>query len=319
MVERVAISVVIPCYNGARFLRETLESVARQTYPADEVIVVDDGSTDASAAVAASFGPPVRVLRQANQGESVARNNGIAAAAGDWIALLDADDLWAPTKLERQVQAVADSPHDLVCVYTDFYRHPTGEKVACDQLGRNQDKPFPRIQFLVEWFIQPSTALLRRDVCLAERFPETIRLGEDVIFFAQVYRHGRIHRIPECLTGYRVSASQQTKLRCFWPRYFGAKCAWFKENGYRYTAEERAFFYDWMRKEIEERHEGAFWKRKHEDVRQYRAVWAEIFGHETPPLALRRPLYPAIVCRIKDRIDQLLRGAVGRPSSAMDQ
>lgn len=71
------VSVVIPCYNGAPFLRETLESALNQTHPPLEVVVIDDGSTDDSAAIAESFGPPVRVIRQENQGESVARNWGM--------------------------------------------------------------------------------------------------------------------------------------------------------------------------------------------------------------------------------------------------
>ena len=88
------VSVVIPCYNAAPWLRETIESVLAQTHPVLEVIVVDDGSTDQSAEIAESFGPCVRVVRQSNQGESIARNNGIDLARGDWIAFIDADDIW---------------------------------------------------------------------------------------------------------------------------------------------------------------------------------------------------------------------------------
>src|SRR4051812_13046945 len=97
------ISVVIPCYNGALYLRETLESALAQNYAPLEILVVDDGSEDDSAAIAESCGAPVRVIRQPNQGESVARNRGIDEARGDWVAFLDADDLWEPEKLERQV------------------------------------------------------------------------------------------------------------------------------------------------------------------------------------------------------------------------
>lgn len=88
-----SISVITPCYNGARYLGETIESALAQTQPPLEVIVVDDGSTDDSAAIAESFGPPVRVIRQSNQGESVARNRGIAEARGTHLLFLDADDL----------------------------------------------------------------------------------------------------------------------------------------------------------------------------------------------------------------------------------
>jgi len=103
-VHETSVSVVIPCYNAARFLRETLDSALKQTLPPLEVIVVDDGSTDDSAAIAESYGPPVRVIRQPNQGESVARNTGVAASRGDYIVFLDADDLLAPGLLEVQTR-----------------------------------------------------------------------------------------------------------------------------------------------------------------------------------------------------------------------
>lgn len=100
------VSVIVPCYNGARYLRETLASALGQTRAPLEVLVVDDGSTDDSAGVAEAFGLPVRVIRQANGGESTARNRGIDEARGDWLAFLDADDVWEPHKLERQLAAV---------------------------------------------------------------------------------------------------------------------------------------------------------------------------------------------------------------------
>jgi len=105
-----AVSVVIPCYNAARFLRETLASALNQTCRPLEIIVVDDGSTDDSAAIAESFGPPVRVIRQANQGESVARNVGIAAARGDYLQFLDADDLLDREAIRRKAEALRDVP-----------------------------------------------------------------------------------------------------------------------------------------------------------------------------------------------------------------
>ena len=99
------VSVVIPCYNAAPFLRETLESALNQTHPPLEIIVIDDGSTDDSAAIAESYGPPVRVIRQANQGESVARNRGMAEARGSHLFFLDADDVIRPSAFERLLEA----------------------------------------------------------------------------------------------------------------------------------------------------------------------------------------------------------------------
>lgn len=96
------ISCIIPVYNGERFLGETLESVLAQTCPPFEVIVVDDGSTDSTAAVAAAYDSRVRYVHQSNAGPAAARNRGLDLATGDLLAFLDADDLWLPEKLERQ-------------------------------------------------------------------------------------------------------------------------------------------------------------------------------------------------------------------------
>ena len=101
------ISVVIAVKNGAKFLAAALSSVVRQTCTPGEVIVVDDGSTDASPDIAAGFGPPVRVLRCTHRGEASALNAGLAEARGELLAFIDADDLWADEKLERQSVALA--------------------------------------------------------------------------------------------------------------------------------------------------------------------------------------------------------------------
>ncbi len=110
MSGKPTISVIIPVYNGERFLAEAIQSVLDQTLPPDEIIVVDDGSIDASAAIALSFGPPVRVLSQPNLGPAAARNLGVAHATGDLLAFLDADDLWTPDKLARQAQVLRADP-----------------------------------------------------------------------------------------------------------------------------------------------------------------------------------------------------------------
>jgi len=111
----ITISIVTPCYNGARYIKETLQSALAQTHPPLEVIVIDDGSTDDSAALAAEAGPPVRVIRQANQGESIARNRGIAEAQGSHVLFLDADDLLEPESLSLLAAAVDGRP-DAVAV-----------------------------------------------------------------------------------------------------------------------------------------------------------------------------------------------------------
>jgi glycosyltransferase involved in cell wall biosynthesis len=110
MTSPAKVSVIIPAFNGERYLEEALRSAVDQSLPPSEVIVVDDGSTDASAEIAESFGDPVRCIRQSNTGVAGARNRGLSVAAGEFIAFLDHDDLWPREKLEVQVEALCANP-----------------------------------------------------------------------------------------------------------------------------------------------------------------------------------------------------------------
>jgi glycosyltransferase involved in cell wall biosynthesis len=103
------VSVIIPVYNGEKYLAEALDSVAAQDYTPLETIVVDDGSTDGTAQLAQAR-PEVRYIYQTNQGGGGARNTGLAAATGDFIAFLDADDVWLPGKLHAQVAYLLAHP-----------------------------------------------------------------------------------------------------------------------------------------------------------------------------------------------------------------
>jgi glycosyltransferase involved in cell wall biosynthesis len=103
------VSVVVPVFGGERFLGEALDTIAGQSYPHLETIVVDDGSPDASAEIA-STRPGVRLLREPHRGVAAARNAGVAAARGELVAFLDQDDLWHPSKISRQVALLAERP-----------------------------------------------------------------------------------------------------------------------------------------------------------------------------------------------------------------
>ncbi|MBD2459423.1 glycosyltransferase family 2 protein [Oscillatoria sp. FACHB-1407] len=119
------VSVIIPVYNGDRYLSEAIESVLQQTYQSFEVIVVDDGSTDNTATVAQQFGDTIRYLYQENGGTAAARNTGIQMAQGDFLAFLDADDLWLEHKLAVQVRAFAEQPTlDLVSGQVEQFFSP---------------------------------------------------------------------------------------------------------------------------------------------------------------------------------------------------
>ena len=111
-----AISVIIPTYNRANSVGKAIQSVLDQTFKDLEIIVVDDGSTDDSAPVLAAFGDRIRLIQQANRGVSGARNTGVRAATGKWIAFLDSDDQWHSSKLEKQLDALQKYGTE-VCFY----------------------------------------------------------------------------------------------------------------------------------------------------------------------------------------------------------
>jgi glycosyltransferase involved in cell wall biosynthesis len=142
------VSVIIPCYNAARYLGETLESVGRQTWPNLEVVVVDDGSTDDSARIVDSFErlSPV-VIRQSNRGQTAALNVGLAHATGDFVQYLDADDLIDPDKIAIQVSRLADAPGCVASArWGRFYSRPEDARFETETVSRDLDS----LDWLVE-------------------------------------------------------------------------------------------------------------------------------------------------------------------------
>ena len=298
-----SISVVIPCFNAAAFLTETLQSALSQTLAPQEVIVVDDGSTDESARIAESFGPPVRVIRQTNHGESVARNRGIEQARGTWIALLDADDRWEPNKLERQVAALSQAPPETVCCYTITYRFRGEERLDLLDNPEYDQYPNPVIQMLIDWCVAPSSALVRTDVARATRFPENIRRQEDLMFFAHVRTRGPFVKVREPLTGYRVSPAQQTGS----PRHvfesLMAKCEWFTDHRSLFSDGDEQTFRASVRADLERAFERAFWRRETALARECRTAYRRLFPQDTPK-SMQRLILPAWLYRLKDSVAQ---------------
>ena len=113
--EQDSIAVIIPVYNGAEYLEEALRSVLAQSFPATEIVLIDDGSKDNSLEVARRF-DGIRVIAQANAGVCATRNHGVEVTSSEWIAFLDQDDVYLPDKLERQIEAVRGVPEADVCV-----------------------------------------------------------------------------------------------------------------------------------------------------------------------------------------------------------
>ena len=167
------VSVVIPVYNGARFLADAIESVLEQNYQALEVIVVDDGSTDDSADIARRYAPDVVCHRQTNQGTGAARNVGVNLSRGEFVGGLDADDLWAEGRLVRQLQGFADHPTaDIVTGHVAQFVSPEMDERTAAAI-RNPLEPVPGYSV--------GAMLIRRDA--ARRigpFPTHWHVGQDM-------------------------------------------------------------------------------------------------------------------------------------------
>lgn len=179
-----SVSVIIPSYNRRQRLVRALDSVFAQTRPADEVIVIDDGSDDGSAEMIARDYPGVRYLYQQNRGVSAARNTGIRAASGDWIALLDSDDQWLPDKLALQLQALESAGMqaggaEQVLVHCDEIWIRRGRRVnQMDKHSKSGGWIFEHCLPLCA--ISPSAALIKKAVLLElGGFDESLPACED--------------------------------------------------------------------------------------------------------------------------------------------
>jgi glycosyltransferase involved in cell wall biosynthesis len=186
---KTRVSVVVPTFNRAGLLGRALRSVFGQTRPADEVIVVDDGSTDDTGERVQRDFPGVRYLRQDQRGVSAARNRGVVAAEGEWIAFLDADDEWRRAKLERQLAALGDHPGCLIC-HTDEIWIRRGQRVnPRKRHAKAGGYIFQRC--LPRCAISPSSVLIHRTL-LDEvgGFDETLPACEDYDLWLRIcWRH----------------------------------------------------------------------------------------------------------------------------------
>jgi glycosyltransferase involved in cell wall biosynthesis len=160
--ERARVSVVIPCYNGGRFLREAIESVLHQTYPAAEIVVVNDESTDDTATVARAY-EQVRYIEQRNQGAPAARNAGLRSSTGDLVVFLDADDRLQPHALAAGVESLRKNPHwAFVSGGVSVIAEDGAPRYVPEDRPRSGD---PYIQLLRSNYIwTPGVVMYRRDI-----------------------------------------------------------------------------------------------------------------------------------------------------------
>jgi glycosyltransferase involved in cell wall biosynthesis len=230
--EAPAISVVIPAYNVAPYIDETLRSVFAQTFTDYEVIVVNDGSPDTEEfeQVIKPYLDRIRYLKQENCGASVARNSGLLSARGEFVAFLDADDLWLPNYLAAQMQFIREHGCDLVCADATFFGESANESRTYMDTLMNDAPPADDVTFLqlvdAERSLITSGVVVRRaPIMEVGLFDEALRNAQDLDLWLRLARHGarlsyqrqvllKYRCRPDGLTGDAVN-SHRRELRIF--------------------------------------------------------------------------------------------------------
>jgi len=198
--ETERVSVVIPAYNAGNYLAEAIESVLAQSEAALEIIVVDDGSTDNTAEVARHH--DVHLISQDNQGISGAMNTGVSAATGEFIASLDADDLWLPNKLELQLQALRSQPQlDMVFAHTEQFLCPTLE-------GTQHKLHIPEELRILPGYSSQSMLIRREPFFRVGLFNTAYKIGDFLEWYSRAQDAGLTSTmLPDILSRRRVHGS----------------------------------------------------------------------------------------------------------------
>lgn len=224
------VSVVIPTFNCAAFIGEAIDSVLAQTRVPDEIIIVNDGSSDGTSAVVRRYSDPrIQYVEQNNRGISAARNRGMAHATGEFLAFLDADDRWRPTMLEKQL-AILEAEPEVVCSFANFMRFndsdgsELGDQFRYYPLESVQVRAGPlHGSFVIcgdsfcglvafnEIPCYVQVTLLRARSIAGMTFNEDLRLGEDYEFLLRVYLRGRVAYQREILADVRRHLSNATR------------------------------------------------------------------------------------------------------------
>jgi glycosyltransferase involved in cell wall biosynthesis len=204
--------VVVPAYNAARTAGQAISSALGQTLSDLEVIVVDDGSTDSTSNVVDTLTDPrVRLISQANAGAGAARNAGIEAARGRWVAFLDADDLWLPTKLETQLDVVRASPGAMAAQSSVYFVDDHLRFLSVERCSRSHDGLLDVLRFK-NTPAAPSTLVADRGL-LAEigGFDDSLVILEDWDLMIKLARYGKLVSVEEPLALYRVHPGNRSR------------------------------------------------------------------------------------------------------------
>ena len=203
-MNKISISVIIPAYNVELYLADAIESVLRQKQPVDEIIVVDDGSTDGTPQVAERFRNVIRYIRQDNAGPASARNRGLAESRSDWVAFLDADDLWLQRRIEVQVRTLARfSEPVMLCSHMVWFTASTEHRPFIQDLNALEELTSQTL--LLRNRVFTSTVLApRKAIEEVGGFNAQFRGPEDYDLWLRLSTRLRVWRTPQILAAYRI-------------------------------------------------------------------------------------------------------------------
>jgi glycosyltransferase involved in cell wall biosynthesis len=204
------ISVIIPTYNYGRFIAEAIQSVLDQTYPASEIIVVDDGSTDGTRAIVEALGGSVKYIHQPNSGVCAARNRGFRESTGEVIAFLDADDVWGPTKLEKQVLKLrADPEIGLVHCGIREFEDKTNRTVRLFVKGVEHGAAESLLLFEGPLVNVSGSVIIttRKAFETVSGFDTRMKVSEDWDFCYRIARRFKVAFVAEPLVNYRIHSA----------------------------------------------------------------------------------------------------------------
>ncbi len=214
MTDSPLVSVVIPAFNASNTLQQTLLSVSAQTYRNLEIIVVDDGSVDHTALIASAYSqtdPRVRLIQKSNGGVASARNAGTQASTAEFVAFIDADDLWHPTKIAKQMALLTAGGNDMALVYSPFRLIDTAGMVRGSSRNHRVDGWVVNRHFYINFIGNGSSILIRKHVLneLGGYSSVLLEAGaqgcEDLLLQLRTALHYKFGTVPEYLVGYRMS------------------------------------------------------------------------------------------------------------------
>src|SRR5262245_16229166 len=205
--DRPTITAIVPAYNAAKYLDDALQSLFRQTHPPSQILVIDDGSTDDTAAVVHEYQKRVDYVYQENGGNGAARNAGLRRATGQYVALLDADDVCAPERFDRQLVALAETPDAVACT-TGYWRFNDSGRLG-EQLSEEGPALYDPLDLLSECLVFPPTLMFDRARAQGLHYPPRI-VGADMVFTALLSMRGRFTAVRDPLYGYRSHTRQLT-------------------------------------------------------------------------------------------------------------